>query len=105
MSSNLYVNFTNGACHSTLNLSSAAWEIYDPNGESVNLQGICLGHTTNNISKYSLVIEIFSDAISLGIREFVVNLNSQLIVLQLNKQYSVRNPQILRMYLRVRLLG
>lgn len=104
MLSNHYVSFANGACRSTQNLSSSAWEIYEPNGELVNLKGICLGQTTNNIAKYSAVIEISSEAIALGIRELIVNLDSQLIVLQLNGQYSVKNPQILRMYLRFRLL-
>ena len=74
------------------NLSSATWEIYDPNGELVNLQVICLGHTTNNFTEYSSVIELFSRAISVGIRELVINLNSQLIVLQLNKKYLVITP-------------
>ena len=33
-----------------------------------------------------------------------VNLDSQLVILQLNGYYSVRNPHILRFYLRVCLL-
>ena len=57
MSSNCDVGFADGACRSAQNLFSATWAIYDPNGELVNLQGICLGRTTNNISKYSVVIE------------------------------------------------
>ena len=48
--------FVDGAYHSTRTLSSTAWAIYDPNGELVNLQGICLGRTTNNIAEYSAVI-------------------------------------------------
>ena len=80
------------------------WALFSPNGELINLQGICLGQTTNNISKYNAMIELLSDAIDLGIRYFVVKLNSQVIVLQLNGHYSVCNPQILCMYLCVRLL-
>ena len=34
----------------------------------------------------------------------LVNLDSQLIVLQLNGHYSIKNPYILRLYLRIRLL-
>ena len=44
------------------------------------------------------------DVIFLGIRELVVKLDSQLVVLQLNGKYSDRNPQFLRMYLRVHIL-
>ena len=92
-----HIGFAHGACHSTQNLSSAAWAIYDPNGELIDIQGICLGRTTNNIAEYSAVIELLSEAIALGISELIVKLDSQLIVLQLNGQYSIRNPQILIM--------
>lgn len=87
MLSNHYVSFVDGACHSTRNLSFAALKIYELNVELVNLQGICLGRTTNNISEYSSVLKILSEAIALGIRELIVKLDSQLIVLQLNGQY------------------
>ena len=104
MSSTPYVGFADGACRSTCNLSSAAWVIYDPHGELLDLQGVCLGRTTNNVAEYSAVIELLAEAVDLGIRELVVNLDSQLVVHQLNGRYSVRDQRILRLYLRVRLL-
>ena len=58
MSIHPFVGFTDGASRSTRNLSSAAWVIYDPTGELVNLQGVCLGRTTNNIAEYSVVLEL-----------------------------------------------
>src|SRR5699024_2446150 len=67
-------------------------------------QGIFLGRTTNNITEYSAVIELLLEAITLDIWELVANLDSQLVVLQLNGKYFVRNPQILRMYLCIHLL-
>jgi len=39
---------------------------------------------TNNIAEYSAVIKLLSEAITLGIRELVVNLDLQLVILQLN---------------------
>ena len=104
MSVTPYVGFANGACCSTRNISSMAWDIYAPHGDLIDLQGIFLGQTTNNIVEYSAVIELLSGAISLDIQKMVVNLDSQLVVLQLNGKYSVRNPHILRMYLRIHLL-
>jgi len=76
MSSNCYVIFVDGACRSTQNISSIAWATYHLNGELVNLQVICLGRTTNNIAKYSAILEILSEAIALGIRELIVKLDS-----------------------------
>ena len=104
MSDAPYVGFTDGACRSTRDLSSAAWVIYDPHGELIDCQGVCLGRTTNNVAEYCAIIELLAEAINLGIRALVVNLDSQLVVHQLNGQYSVRDHHILRLYLRVRLL-
>ena len=104
MSGSPYVGFADGASHSTRNLSSAAWVIYDPHGELVDIQGVCLGCTMNNVAEYSAIIELLAEAINLGIRSFVVNLDSQLVVHQLNGRYSVRDHRILRLYLRVKLL-
>ena len=99
-----YVGFTDGASRSTRNLSSAAWVIYNPTGELVNLQGVCLGPATNNVAEYSAVLELLNEVVNLGIHTLLVHLESQLVVLQLNGHYLVRNPCILRLYLRIRLL-
>ena len=104
MSDTPYVGFADGAYRSTHNLSSAAWVIYDPHGELIDCQGVCLGRTTNNVVEYCVVIELLAEAINLGIRALVVNLDSQLVVHQLNGQYSVRDHRILRLYLCMRLL-
>ena len=104
MSINPYVGFMDGASRSTRKLSSAAWVIYNLAGELINLQGIFLGQTTNNVAEYSVVIELLTKVITLGIGALVVNLDSQLVVLQLNRNYLVRNPHILILYLRVHLL-
>ena len=76
MSATPHIGFIDGAYRSTQNLSSEAWTIYDLNGELIDLQGICLGHTTNNIAEYSAVIEPLSEAITLDIRELVINRDS-----------------------------
>ena len=104
MSGAPYVDFTDGACRSTHNLSSAAWVIYDPHGELIDLQGVCLGCTTNNVVEYSAVIELLTEAINLGIRALVLNLDSQIVIHQLNGRYSIRDHQILRLYLCVKFL-
>ena len=80
MSGAPYIGFADGACHSTRNLSSTAWVIYDPHGELIDRQGVCLGYTTNNVAEYSAVIELLAKAINLGIRTLLVNLDSQLVV-------------------------
>ena len=104
MSITPYVDFVDGASCITRNLSSTAWVIYDPASELIDLQGICLGRTTKNVAKYNAVIELLTEAINLSIRALLVNLDSQLVILQLNNHYSVRNLHILRLYLCIHLL-
>ncbi len=102
--SDTYVGYADGASRSTRNLSSAAWAIFDPSGELVSFRGVCIGRSTNNIVEYSALIELLSDTIAHGIRQLIVRLDSQLVVLQLSGIYSVRNPAIYRMFLRVKIL-
>lgn len=49
MSLNHYVGFVDDACRSTWNLSSTSWELLTPDGDLIDLQGIYLGRTNNNI--------------------------------------------------------
>jgi ribonuclease HI len=94
-----HIGFANGATHSTQNLASAAWAIYAPTNELINLQGVCLGSATNNIVEYRVVIELLIDSISLDIRHLVIRLDSQLVVLQLSNVYVIRSPTLLWVYL------
>ena len=102
--SETYVGYADGASRSTRGLSSAAWAIFDPSGELVSFRGVCIGRSTNNIAEYSALIELLSDTIAHGIRQLIVRLDSQLVILQLTGIYSVRNPAIYRMFLRVKIL-
>ena len=104
MSSEMYVGFADGASHHTCNLASAAWVIYSPLGQLVAAGGACLGPASNNVAKYRDVIELLWDALSRGITQLEVHLDSQLVVSQLNRAYQVRNPILLRQFMQIRLL-
>jgi len=71
-----FVGYANGASHSMQNLSSAAWAIFTPSSELVSFRGICIGRSTNNIAEYSALIELLSNAISLGIHRIIIRLDS-----------------------------
>lgn len=100
----IYTEFADGASRHTLNLASATWVIYEPSGQLLSSGSSCLGPSTNNITKYSSIIELLLDVVSHGIQHLVVHLDSQLVVLQLNGKYQVCDSFILRKYLRVKLL-
>jgi ribonuclease HI len=81
-----------------------AWVIFTPQGQLLSSGGICLGDTTNNVAKYSAVLEFLHDALSHGISHLWVYLDAQLVVSQLNGVYCVYDPTLHRRFLRVRLL-
>jgi ribonuclease HI len=70
----------------------------------LSLGGISLGDTTNNVIKYSIVIGLLCDALSLGISHLWVYLDAQLVLSQLNGVYRVHDPTLHRRLLRVCLL-
>ena len=104
MESFAYIGFVDCASRHTQHSSSIAWVIYTPMGQVLSSWGICLQPSSNNVAKYSVVIELLRDAISHGVLSLEVCLDSQLILPQLNGLYHVRDPTLLRIFLRVRLL-
>lgn len=53
-----------------------------------------IGETTNNNAEYNALICGLEEAEALGADEIVVNLDSELVVKQLNGEYRVKNPEI-----------
>ena len=104
MSYEWYIGFADGASHHTYNLASAAWVIYYPSRQLVAAGGACLGPASNNVAEYRALIELLWDALSHGITQLKVRLDSQLVVSQLNQAYQVRNPILLRQFMQIRLL-
>ena len=65
---------------------------------------VCIGFATNNIVEYEAVIGLLIEAASQDVRDLVVLMDSQLVVRHLNHVYTIRNPVLLRLFWRVRLL-
>jgi ribonuclease HI len=100
-----HIGYADGASRWTQNLASTAWDLYTPSHEMLHSSGICLGPTTNNQAEYTTVIGLLADAQRHHIRHLSVFPDSQLVVLQLNNIYRVRDPCLFRKYLQVRLLS
>jgi ribonuclease HI len=96
MESSIYLGFIDGAIRHTQNLASATWVFYSAKGLLVSSSGVFLGPSTNNVAKYNTVIELLCDSISHCIHSLEVLLDSQLVVCQLNDNYRVRDPTLLR---------
>jgi hypothetical protein len=66
------MGFVDGSSCSTQNLLYVSWEIYAPTDELIRLHGVFLVHATNNIMKYSAVIELLTDTILFDIHHLIL---------------------------------
>ena len=99
-----FYGFINGAYFHTMNLASAAWVLYSPAHDLISSGAVCIGPSTNNIVEYRAVISLLTEAASQDVRALVVLMDSQLVVCHLNHVYTIRNPVLLYLFRRVRLL-
>ena len=104
MESSIYIGFADGASCHTQHSASVAWVIYTPMGQVLSSGGVCLRPSSNNVAEYSVIIELLWDAILHGILSLEVCLDSQLVVSKLNGLYRIRDPTLLRRFLRVKSL-
>ena len=75
MESFVYIGFADGASHHTQNSTSTSWVIYTPTGQVLSSGGVCLRPSSNNVAKYSVVIELLCDAILHGVHSLEVHLD------------------------------
>jgi ribonuclease HI len=103
--STYHIGYADRASRWTKNLASATWALYTPSHELLHSSGICLGSTTNNQVEYTTVIALLAEASHRHIHHLSILLDSQLVVLQLNNVYRVRDPFLFCKCLQVRLLS
>ena len=70
-----YIGYADGANRCSRNAASAAWVIFNPSNEFLDSGGIFLGHATNNLAEYEVVIALMTNASALGIHSLVVRLD------------------------------
>ena len=99
-----YIGYADGANRSSRHAASAAWVIFNPSNEFVDVGGIFLGRATNNLVEYEAVIALMTNSSALGVRTLVVRLDSELVISQLTSHYTVHHLVLYWKYLRVRFL-
>ena len=53
-----------------------------------------IGEATNNVAEYKALILALSEALKLGAQELTVNMDSELIVRQMQGRYKIKEPQL-----------
>ncbi|MBI4766630.1 MAG: ribonuclease HI family protein [Deltaproteobacteria bacterium] len=86
--------FTDGASKGNPGPAGAGWVlINDQNSDSVK-EGKYLGPATNNEAEYQALILGLQRALSRGVQEIRIHMDSELLVRQLNGHYRVKNPRL-----------
>ena len=92
---------TDGASRGNPGPASIGVVIAEPSGHVLREFGEALAPTTNNVAEYTAVIRALESALELGARRVQVQMDSQLVVRQLNGSYRVKHPDMLPLYRRV----
>ena len=74
--------------------------IYESGNHSEYLMavGVYIGQGTNNTAEYSGLLGCLKLTAAMNISELVVNSDSELLVRQVNGEYKVKQPHLLKMY-------
>jgi ribonuclease HI len=90
--------FTDGGSRGNPGPSAIAFVICKMDDSVVEKSGSYIGETTNNQAEYQALKAGLERAQQLGVRELLVNMDSELVVKQINGQYKIKNAELLPHY-------
>lgn len=93
--------FCDGGARGNPGPAAAGVVIKDEQDKILFRGGKYLGETTNNQAEYQAVIFAFEKAKELGATELEFNLDSELVVCQLNGEYKVKNQDLAQQFLKI----
>lgn len=96
--------YSDGGARGNPGPAAAAGVILAADGEIVEELTDYLGETTNNVAEYEALIMVLSKALELGCREAQVNLDSELVVRQLNGEYRVKDDKMIPLHAKAKAL-
>jgi ribonuclease HI len=87
--------FTDGGSRGNPGPSAIAFVICKMDDTVVEKSGSYIGETTNNQAEYQALKAGLERTQQLGVRELLVNMDSELVVKQINGQYKIKNAELL----------
>jgi ribonuclease HI len=90
--------FTDGGSRGNPGPSAIAFVICKMDDSVVEKSGEYIGDTTNNQAEYQALKAGLQRAHDLGVKELIVNMDSELVVKQINGQYKIKNAELLPHY-------
>lgn len=89
---------TDGASRGNPGPAAIGAVIYDANGNLIRKLGRPIGNQTNNFAEYSALIGGLEEAIKLSPQELKIELDSELIVKQIQRKYKVKDYALLELF-------
>jgi ribonuclease HI len=94
--------YTDGASKGNPGPAGAGWILINERDSILVKDSKFLGVATNNEAEYEALILGLENAISLGIQEIKIHMDSELLVRQLTGLYRVKNPRLAIYFQQVR---
>ena len=93
--------YSDGASRGNPGPSAIAFIIMTNDGKTLMTHHECVGIRTNNQAEYEALISALKAASELDAQEISVNIDSELLVKQINGEYKVKEPELKRLWLEV----
>jgi ribonuclease HI len=90
--------FCDGGARGNPGPAGAAAILYDTQGNELGHCARFLGNATNNIAEYQGLLQGLDLAKKKGIQQLFIQLDSELIVKQIKREYKVRHPGLLPLW-------
>lgn len=86
--------FTDGGARGNPGPAACAAVLMNPEGEIIEKVGKFLGNTTNNMAEYEGLLLGLELADKHGVQNLKLHMDSELIVMQMNGAYRVKEPRL-----------
>lgn len=90
--------YVDGASRGNPGPSAWAFILINQNGEKIHEGSGFIGKTTNNVAEYTAIINSLRVAKKFTNSSIEVFSDSQLVIKQMNKEYKINKPHLLRLY-------
>jgi ribonuclease HI len=95
---NKFQVFTDGGSRGNPGKSAIAFVVYNEDGSEFFSDAEYIGITTNNVAEYSALLKALNSCLNRGVKNVVVNSDSELMVKQINKIYKVKDQKLMNLY-------
>ena len=90
--------WTDGGSRGNPGVSGAGWVIKSPSGKKVVECYVHLGIKTNNYAEYAAAVMGMETAQTLGIKQLILHLDSELVVRQFKGEYGVKDATLKQLH-------